>query len=292
MIEGTLNGLARFAEHEQRGAERKCEGASGEGRYFPVAPAHKLQSFLGQGQRGYGRGAFGRGAGYDCRGQPGGRAVDGARREGGNDRTRGNDELLRREICPQLLNRTSGALLGCLLGNAQGVGDFPERLAFKEAEQDDIPFAFSESANGFIQQRRDALPGFVGVKLKSHEFDGLLLVISTPRLRPKGMASREARRPVQPAGKDRSRPKLGCFPRENEEHRLSDFLGNVRIADNPEARGIDQVHVPLHERSKRLLGLAGRVLPQEFQVIHTGWPLLIECPLGTKKGHSSAGLCG
>ncbi len=89
------------------------------------------------------------------------------------------------------------------------------------------------------------------------------------------MAGREPCCLVEPAGKDGAGRNSGCLAREHEEDRLSNFLGQMDIADEADARRIDEVHVPLHERSKSLLGLAGRVLPQELQVVHTGWPLLM-----------------
>ena len=49
------------------------------------------------------------------------------------------------------------------------------------------------------------------------------------------------------------RPRLA---RQNDEHRLRDFLGQIRIADLPQRHGINQIDVARHERGERLLGIA------------------------------------
>jgi len=57
-------------------------------------------------------------------------------------------------------------------------------------------------------------------------------------------------------------PQLRRLFRQDDENRLRDFLGGVRIARLPHPYGINQVDVPLHQRGKCLVGIAFRVLPQ------------------------------
>ena len=55
--------------------------------------------------------------------------------------------------------------------------------------------------------------------------------------------------------------------RQNDEDRLGDFLGMMRIADLPQRDGINQIDVPRHQRGKGLVGMIFRILPQQRAVI-------------------------
>ena len=54
--------------------------------------------------------------------------------------------------------------------------------------------------------------------------------------------------------------------REDDEDRLSDILGQMRIAHLPECGGVDKRKVTLDELRERGLGLAGGVFGKEFSV--------------------------
>ncbi|HEX5398918.1 MAG TPA: hypothetical protein VFY06_07710 [Verrucomicrobiae bacterium] len=55
---------------------------------------------------------------------------------------------------------------------------------------------------------------------------------------------------------------------QNDEDRLGDFLGLMRVAHVPQRDGIDQVDMPRHQFAERLVGMAPDELAQQRAVIH------------------------
>ena len=60
------------------------------------------------------------------------------------------------------------------------------------------------------------------------------------------------------------RPRLA---RQNDEHRLGDFLGQMRVAHLPQCHGIHQIDVARDEHGERLFGIVPSIFPQQSQVV-------------------------
>ena len=60
---------------------------------------------------------------------------------------------------------------------------------------------------------------------------------------------------------------LPRFARQNDEDRLRDFLGMVRVARLPERHGINQVDMPRHQGGESFPGIVPGILAQQHAVI-------------------------
>ena len=62
-------------------------------------------------------------------------------------------------------------------------------------------------------------------------------------------------------------PSESRLARQNDEHRLRDFLGQMRVAHLPHRHGIDQIDVARDQRGERFLGIAPGIFAQQGQVV-------------------------
>ena len=79
----------------------------------------------------------------------------------------------------------------------------------------------------------------------------------------------------------RAAPQTAGFARQNDEDRLSDFLGVMRIAGEAQRGGINEVHIPRNEAGKRRLGFGAGELREQFMVVRFGH-LPVRCPRTAK----------
>jgi hypothetical protein len=77
----------------------------------------------------------------------------------------------------------------------------------------------------------------------------------------------ESRRAIEPAGKNGFGTERAGLAGENDKHRLGNFLGQMRVADLPQRRRIDEIDVTRNQRLKGSFGLAGGVFPHQRHVI-------------------------
>jgi hypothetical protein len=92
------------------------------------------------------------------------------------------------------------------------------------------------------------------------------------------------RRPEKPAGQNgfvRNPPGL---LRQDDENRLRDFPGQVRVAHLPQRRGIDKSDAPRNEFRESRFGVACRVFPQQRHVVHR-----LHSPLNAGFGRNRTG---
>ena len=99
---------------------------------------------------------------------------------------------------------------------------------------------------------------------------------------------RQPRGLVKPAGEDRFGAERGRSARKDDEHRLCNLLGGVGIARLPQCDGIDEIHVPLHEKRERGFGVLTGELRQQLIVVLFGHP--VSNVRRTKKGTGFFGL--
>ena len=64
--------------------------------------------------------------------------------------------------------------------------------------------------------------------------------------------------------------KLRRLLRQNDEDRLRNFLGGVRMTDAAQRDGINEIHVPLDERGERRFGTVVGVFRQQGDVVRFG----------------------
>ena len=81
------------------------------------------------------------------------------------------------------------------------------------------------------------------------------------------IARGEARGAAQPAGQHGLFAQVSGLARQDDEHGLRDFLGQMRVAHLPQRGGIDQRHVAFHQRRKRLFRVLRRVSGKQFGII-------------------------
>ena len=72
---------------------------------------------------------------------------------------------------------------------------------------------------------------------------------------------------IQPSGEDDVFPQRSGFLRKEDEHRLGDFLGVMRIARVAQRHGVDLVDVSRDELGKGFLGMVLDVFAQQGVVI-------------------------
>ena len=109
-------------------------------------------------------------------------------------------------------------------------------------------------------ERRCALP------LERGNFTGCLLAPSPPQLRPDASPGFENRGPVQPPTQRPHARETWRLSGEHDEYILRDLLGQSRVPDLPERRGINQVDVPRHQRAKGGFRAARGVVGHEFAI--------------------------
>jgi len=90
------------------------------------------------------------------------------------------------------------------------------------------------------------------------------------------------RRAVKPARKNRFFVQGTGLPRQNDKHRLGDFLGQLGIAHPPQRCRINEAGMAGNQRGKGGLGLLGRVFPHQRHVI--GCHSLYSCTPKAKRG--------
>jgi hypothetical protein len=72
---------------------------------------------------------------------------------------------------------------------------------------------------------------------------------------------------IQPAGQHGARRQFARLARQNDEDRLRDFLGVMRIAGETQRGGIDEVHIPRDEGGKGGLGFGAGEFGEQFVVV-------------------------
>ena len=76
---------------------------------------------------------------------------------------------------------------------------------------------------------------------------------------------------MQPTQQDGTTRELPGVLRQGDENALGDVFRQVRIAEDPQSGGIDEINVALHQIGKRSLGAAFDVIAQELlvrQIVH------------------------
>ena len=119
-----------------------------------------------------------------------------------------------------------------------------------------------------VEQRRDLIPSFRRFSFVQNGLhECLLFAVLPPHLNFQRIGARVTRRAAQPAGQNGFVAKRVCLARENDEHRLCDFLRQMRVAHLPQRHGIDEIDVAHNECGERLLGIAPGIFLQQRDVV-------------------------
>jgi hypothetical protein len=76
-----------------------------------------------------------------------------------------------------------------------------------------------------------------------------------------------SRRAAEPAGQNGLQAERVRLARQNDEDRLRDVPGQMRVAHLPQRHRINEIDVARNERGERLLGIALGIFPQQGQVV-------------------------
>ena len=109
-------------------------------------------------------------------------------------------------------------------------------------------------------ERRGALP------LEGGNFTGHFLAPSPPQLRPDAGPGFENRGAMKPATQGPDAREPWRLSGEHDENILSDLLGQRRIPDLPEGRGVNQMDVPRHQRAEGAFRAFRGVSSHEFAI--------------------------
>jgi len=157
-----------------------------------------------------------------------------------------------RKIAVQSLQGAVDPFARAVLAHSQLSAHLRQGFVLKKAQQHRAPVFFAQRAQGLVQQRRDLLPqGLRAVRFDfSCHLDLLFLAPASGRRAPLGQG-REAGGVEQPAGEGGLLGQAASFPGQDNEHRLRDFLGQMRIAHLAQGRRIHKADPPIHQRFKR-----------------------------------------
>ena len=157
------------------------------------------------------------------------------------------------EKFPQLFQRAVHAHFCRVLARAQRRADFAQILVLKKTQHDGVAVFLAEPAHRVVQQRRDLPPGFRFRFVQNGLHICLLFAVLPADFAAQKIRRRQPRGLIQPAGKNCRCATSFRLPRQNDEHRLRDFLGRVRVADAAQRGGINQIDVPSQRAQRTLL---------------------------------------
>jgi hypothetical protein len=170
------------------------------------------------------------------------------------------------EKFPQPLNRTMDTFLSGVFTRPKSLPDFSQGFVLEIAQQKRGSVHWIQRLHGFIEQWFDLGPAGRGLVQFTH-LDGDLFARLSPRFRANDINGSVARDLVKPGAQNGVRGQFGGVASEVGEDGLGDFLRELRGPDLPESGGIDQVHVPAHERGERVLRLFTAELPKQIKVV-------------------------
>ena len=171
------------------------------------------------------------------------------------------------EKLPQFFQGAGYAHLGGVFTRAQRGADLLEIPALEKAQHHGVVVFAAQVFHRAVEQRGDLPPGFGVGLIRRGLHKGLLFAALPPPLDRPGVGAGVARGAAEPAGQNRFRPQRRRLARQNDEHRLRDILGQVRILHLPQSDRIHQIDVTPHQRGERGLGLTPRVFMQQPQIV-------------------------
>ena len=212
---------------------------------FAFAQGHEVQgSFHERQGRTARRHAFGNCDGRHGLGQRHRRDLNGmgGNRIGNDCRRRTHAAL--GKITVQLFQRVNDPFLRRVLTDAGDRGHLGKTFAAKKPQHHRRAILVAQLTHRILQQRRELLPGFIernGMGRGLHI--GLLFTADAAGFTPQEARRRQPRGLIQPAGQDGFVHDAPGLFRQNDEHRLRDFLGGMGIAGFSQRSGKNQVHV-------------------------------------------------
>ena len=124
---------------------------------------------------------------------------------------------------------------------SQRVAHFAQAFVLEITQHQRVAVLVPQLRHGLVQQRRQFLPGRVHrVILKRGLHVCLLFAALTVALDFQRVGGRKAGGAIEPAGKNGLCAERRRFSGQNDEHRLGDFLGQMRITRLPQRRRIDE----------------------------------------------------
>jgi hypothetical protein len=118
-----------------------------------------------------------------------------------------------------------------------------------------------------IQQRSDVRPRFIFRFVQNGLHVRLLFALVPPPLNGQRVGARVTRRAAKPAGQNGLVAERVRLAREDDENRLRDFLGQIRVAHLPQRDGINEIDMARDERGERRLGIVPRMVTQQVQIV-------------------------
>jgi len=148
-------------------------------------------------------------------------------------------------------------------------------LVLEIAEQHSDTVFFAESVHGFVQHRKEVVPGRLGRGIAEEFIHGIGLLF--PRLPPLfcaiGAQRYQARGRVEPAGQRGMLAEALRLPGEFSEDLLRHVLGAMDVAACQSQRGgIDEIHVPPNQFGESGFPTARRRTSPTIQRLHS-WRL-------------------
>ena len=149
-----------------------------------------------------------------------------------------------------------------------------------------------ETETDAAEREEDALKQVAIAKMNYTKQRGLAFLLFaslTSLFRPLGAGGDEPRGAEQPSGQHHARPKTPRLPGQQDEDRLGDILGQMRIPELSQRGSVDQAQVAFHEGPKSGLGAVFDVILQELPVVHGSDAFSPASPPGLHEGTSPSG---
>ena len=188
---------------------------------------------------------------------------NGHRNEGGS---RGDATPLEEDA--EFLQGALNALFGRAFAAVQGGADFFHAFAVKKAQHDGLAITGAQGGQGAIEQGRHLLPGFVGLALgEVNLHSGLFMSAGAANFASEKSDGRQVGAFEQPTGKGAVLEQGTRLARQDDENRLRDFLGVMRVPGVAHGDRVDLVDMARDQRGKSFFGAELHIRAQQGAVI-------------------------
>jgi hypothetical protein len=165
----------------------------------------------------------------------------------------------------QLFNCSADPFSGGVLACAERSANFPQRFAFKIAQQDGRLVGGVERVHGFIEKRFNMRP--VGISgIHGLEFAGDTFADLPARFAANNIDGRAANNLIQPGRKNRVRRQTICLTGEVDEHGLGYFLRQLWRTDLAERGGKDEIEVATDNFGEGIFRIVPGVSRKQLQI--------------------------
>ena len=140
----------------------------------------------------------------------------------------------------------------------------------KVAQEQRAAVRIAQLARGCVEVRGNVFPSSAGFGSRPViHGGGLRFMGSAPHIGTNGVGGEVLGRAMQPTGQDGVLGELSSTSRQREKHALRHILSQVRIPDNTQGSGIDEINMVSDQFAERSLRAELRVFSQQLLVGQT-----------------------